>query len=901
MKIDEFFAHLYAPLKSEHSNYEMLVCNKLGGPNARGLINGRYISPFDAEGLKELAIGAMAKHLNLYYSCGVSFKRVDIKYSKEDMAGACFLWAEIDDKDRILSEDEIKSIQNDEYRPSIMVRSGGGWHLYWLLDEFVEDPARIELSNKWLAERFKCDACFDVNRILRVVDTLNFKDLDDPKPVRVLWSEDGLPRRPIDYFPQAAGQVLLGVTGEMKRLQLSDEFLKDSRFLPWIVDAIMDPNPGDRSGRDYKVSQTMGEKGFTEEEIYSVLVHPRWPSGEKGRANDRYARRTAKKAIVNAELLKSAVAVLVKKDNIEVQDDGIDHFKLFEEIRCIFKYVLQPGGKMRKDRDYPKFGAVFGERVASAINKAGYRYVYDAEFEQYYITDRRGRVWQAKIGNEEFRDFISQVSGFGENQEEFKFIAAGIIRQIKDHGEQITIGRWVHYDAERAKFYILADGRTGKMYTINEDGTFEASLNGAADVFLRPRVQVSKPLTLYEGVTFEESIRKLDSLFTQYIAGPETTKKFITSFLLTLTVCYGSDMVGTLPILHLTGPSGGGKSSTVGCMTSYLFGMVQVFLYTTAAAFRSASNEIFMAHDDKEKIGQDMEDFFLLCSTKVTRSMCDTGSQVNIVSQKAHLVNGITSIGQLKTTALRRRTVLIEIDKDKFPSKDALMEDDAKEISKHRDFIWSGMTELFGKIIQHYGDGTYKELCKKAYASIEEGTFRGLSSFIALMVLVEEQISKALNRPFDYNIAMQEFIEAAGLNDKDEILGRDPLVLCLESFFEQLFQQDVVTFEHMGENGANSYHLNTRLKSNQYVLTTDEENATMGELLGCKVRGVKASATGWISIFSKDTNEFAKTINSPTSLGRQFSRVGEKTDFPFYITQGRKGNVKPWSVFQKIE
>ena len=76
-------------------------------------------------------------------------------------------------------------------RQPIIVDSGNGWHVYWLLDETLEQNAWRPLAR---ALRDKCvehgliidPSAFEASRVLRIPGTFNFKDKSNPKPVTVM-------------------------------------------------------------------------------------------------------------------------------------------------------------------------------------------------------------------------------------------------------------------------------------------------------------------------------------------------------------------------------------------------------------------------------------------------------------------------------------------------------------------------------------------------------------------------------------------------------------------------------------------------------------------------------------------------------------------------------------------
>jgi len=73
------------------------------------------------------------------------------------------------------------------YHPSILVWTGGGWHVYYLLSKPAKSPEemeRAELVMRRLAAGLDGDPVHDRGRILRVPGTLNHK-YGKPRPVEL--------------------------------------------------------------------------------------------------------------------------------------------------------------------------------------------------------------------------------------------------------------------------------------------------------------------------------------------------------------------------------------------------------------------------------------------------------------------------------------------------------------------------------------------------------------------------------------------------------------------------------------------------------------------------------------------------------------------------------------------
>ena len=87
------------------------------------------------------------KHkLNGYFHCGVDHEQErTLRLRKIDVSGVGFLWVDIDKQ---LTPLEIEKIQKDEFRPTLMVSSGNGYHLYWILQAFEYDKEAATEANR---------------------------------------------------------------------------------------------------------------------------------------------------------------------------------------------------------------------------------------------------------------------------------------------------------------------------------------------------------------------------------------------------------------------------------------------------------------------------------------------------------------------------------------------------------------------------------------------------------------------------------------------------------------------------------------------------------------------------------------------------------------------------------
>jgi hypothetical protein len=98
--------------------------------------------------------------------------------TKEGVTRLQALWADLDAKEAHTRETRFKQLTALPHLPSIIVWTGGGFHVYWLLKlpaEGQEELTRAEAVMRRLAEGLEGDNVGDRARILRLPGTLNHK------------------------------------------------------------------------------------------------------------------------------------------------------------------------------------------------------------------------------------------------------------------------------------------------------------------------------------------------------------------------------------------------------------------------------------------------------------------------------------------------------------------------------------------------------------------------------------------------------------------------------------------------------------------------------------------------------------------------------------------------------
>lgn len=265
-----------------------------------GVFNRRYHGSISSDSFKATIADAM-NSADKYFAPALR-KRTGSE--REDVLCSSVLWADVDDKEQI---------PQATFPPTFIVRSGGGFHLYWLLSEYCYDVTVLEEHNKTLMTDVGGDHCWNANRILRIPGSTNSKRnntsvilvLDKPERVYQLSDFDVLNK----LDSKARHKLRTG----------------DSRGFK------------SRSERDWRIVESLVAAGATDEFIHRII--PASHSGDKVREEGvDYLTHTIKQVREKSVVVKNTRRAI---GDVVVQDDCY----YIEKNRGRFKistFVLRP-------------------------------------------------------------------------------------------------------------------------------------------------------------------------------------------------------------------------------------------------------------------------------------------------------------------------------------------------------------------------------------------------------------------------------------------------------------------------------------------------------------------------------------------------------------------------------
>lgn len=206
-----------------------------------------------------------------------------------DSAGLISIWLDIDIAGDGHSDSPYPPDINSAMRlvaemrlpPTLVVQSGGGLHVYWVLTEpwLVRDAADPDAERQTMADlvrnwtyaakyhahrlgRWKIDSTFDLARLLRPAGSTNRKIEDEPRPVRILRHDPDATYNPddfadvlpdstiIDAYAAPTGITSVSTTAEQQEVlkevnlgavyaRVNSPAYKDADFTPeWLADLL---------------------------------------------------------------------------------------------------------------------------------------------------------------------------------------------------------------------------------------------------------------------------------------------------------------------------------------------------------------------------------------------------------------------------------------------------------------------------------------------------------------------------------------------------------------------------------------------------------------------------------------------------------------------------------------
>ena len=789
--------------------------------------------------------------------------RAGTRGTKEAFGASQVLWTDVDLKQfpqyqdkRMLLNFILGAEEQSGFKASLMIDSGNGFHLFWKLDEPVSEIAKLENHNRALQEIFAGDNVSDVTRIFRIAGGTNRKD-----SIRILFpkiiSDTGKSYR-ISALPQ-------GDSGERECRELSEEdYQRYSRsvanrtqradkipFSELVEDVlanaskrlktlILEPaEKGRRSHRGYAISMQMLDEGYVRREIAAVLMHPTYPSGEK------YQTERQNMSYVQVTLNSCLRDWLIKQEgSSDPKSKSVEDY-----VQDVLFYPREKTTDPWKRRSYSS-DAKLTAPIIAFMKQKGYRF-YSTEDKQGLIVTPEGELVLPNRGSD-FEGWVFELTGWTPNTRPIGKLLATVLRLTAERSqEKLRKMPWAFLDRTAAKWSLcMVPGK---------DATSSLYVEAGGQVFSGARIRGGRIAQTSRYVTgmleYKASIDPA-KVFADYgqntidrlAVSNEDTRPLLAMYPLLLPMLAGSH-VEMKPLLHLTGETESGKTTTLKQLSALLFGEAKLLQPTGAAAFREAANEIFMPLDDFEELTAMLDAFFLVAATGITREK--TSIEGSTEAQQVHLSLALTSIGAIERPQTARRTLAIEISKKDRAEGTRLGETQLNRVIASRSEFWSGYLNWLPHLLTVLQETDWKKLRDYAERQIRNPSRQQLVAYLTLYAVVGFEFDK-LNPGILYrdNPSVEEILDQAlrgfELDQELQASENNPMYRmlwdCLEIEPDQLQAQIINTQGNVVQSvHAKQAHrnLNFRLR---YVYRTSRTGET-------QIESIQATAGQMLSSF----------------------------------------------------
>ncbi len=410
-------------------------------------IRGRH---FEAD---HVAAWAWARSENergagVYFTVNKVRPGVHKKSTKDDIVGVRFAHSDIDppkdgspwDKDAVLIDILTKG------EPSYVIDSGNGWQPLWTLSDQPED---VENINRGIDAVFTSDKCHNIDRILRLPDTINYPNAKKRAVGRVavptslayesgeVYSSAAVAQR-FPFVPPPPSKKVTIDLGEWQ--PETPESLGLSAQMTELVER--EVGRGDRSEHAYNIAAEMIKLNFTNEQIVGLLMNNLWSwSGTIHDQGDPLRQATRKiESALSAGVVRPAMAfdtpavapgvevlpepprvTKMREDGLEQRngkmmfvDEQLEHFKgctYIEELDA----VLCPDWVIRKQ---PQFNKHYG----------GHRFIFSPDGVS--GSQLTKSAWEAFTENAAFRAPTVQRTCFRPEHEPRAIVHGSGVRMI---------------------------------------------------------------------------------------------------------------------------------------------------------------------------------------------------------------------------------------------------------------------------------------------------------------------------------------------------------------------------------------------------------------------------------------------------------------------------------------
>jgi len=412
---------------------------------------------------------------------GVNPRPVSKEKKKNDIQDIVCLWADVDGKDFEDGGKEaaLRSVEAFPLKPTIIVDSGHGYHLYWVLEKpmlGVKDN-RLAIFKQILAGVVKAlgadQSKIDHVACLRLPGTMNRKD--EPVPCRIIEITDQTYQvkdfveyrdetyhepKPLSKEDWQFGSKELIVRSDsadhaaedVERLEIKSSVKRHILTGAPRTEAGVDHT---RSGRDWLIITHLIFSDYNYDTIRSIFLNPHLKCSNRIREKGESELRHDVERAVESITARRAAGTAQTQAILQIRSQKIS---AEEKRQAINEYVV------RDLLTGPNpMGRGFKDKMTEAL---------------YYFDNVEKEPWDIRRKDADFYYFVRER--FGIARKDFDEIRDAVATEIDRHAPSVRVHRVAYWDMERGVLYLSnhdnrilrLGGREIKLLDNGEEGVF---------------------------------------------------------------------------------------------------------------------------------------------------------------------------------------------------------------------------------------------------------------------------------------------------------------------------------------------------------------------------------------------------------------------------------------------
>ncbi len=344
--------------------------------------------------------------------CGIQPRNGSSDSSDTDIKEVALFWADIDAKDfkgTTAEEKKVeakKSITNFPLTPTMIIDSGNGYHVYWILDSVFnvskdENFDKALMISKRVHRIVNADSTFNLSRILRVPGTRNIKNPDNMKFCKIdsvnsnFYSLELIHSSVNSIKIESIDEIILDDFSLLPSRIFSLDDIKLLVSLDVINDAKQIPErfDGDRSSHDFSIACKLYEAGLNDREVFEcfkIFLENNFDVSQKFK--DRGEAYLKKYTLINAKSKVFSLETLYR--NLDNSNTEQERFYILDKILAIIAKKSSFERDLILQNLNNRFGKKFG--LTNALLKKELNYHVNAEvvkskkYSQFFLIGKNG-------------------------------------------------------------------------------------------------------------------------------------------------------------------------------------------------------------------------------------------------------------------------------------------------------------------------------------------------------------------------------------------------------------------------------------------------------------------------------------------------------------------------------